>query len=87
MYKLLEKNQKFEWKDDMDEAFAELKEMLCNAPILAYPNVREPFILDCDASDEGIGAVLSQLGEEGKEGLVAYFAKSMSKAEKKYCVT
>ncbi|CAC5415225.1 unnamed protein product [Mytilus coruscus] len=45
------------------------------------------FILDTDASGTGSGAVLSQICDDGKEHVVAYYSKSFSKPEKNYCVT
>ena len=46
--------------------------MTCSPPILCYPNYSKPFLLDTDASDSGIGAVLSQLDDDGNEQVVAY---------------
>ena len=60
---------------------------MCETPILTYPNFSKPFLLDTDASNYGIGAVLSQLDDDGREQVVAYASRSLSKAERKYCVT
>ncbi|GBN68513.1 Retrovirus-related Pol polyprotein from transposon 297, partial [Araneus ventricosus] len=55
-------------------------------PLLTYPRTDKEFILDTDASNEGIGAVLSQkIGNE--ECVIAYFSKSLGKPERNYCVT
>ncbi|GBN30436.1 Retrovirus-related Pol polyprotein from transposon 297 [Araneus ventricosus] len=63
-----------------------LKQALTSAPILTYPRIDKDFILDTDASNEGIGAVLSQnIGNE--ERVIAYFSKSLGKPERNYCVT
>ena len=51
-----------------------------NAPILAFPRLDVPFILDTDACDSGLGAVLSQV-QDGKESVIAYAARVLSKAE------
>ena len=51
------------------------------------PNWTQPFIIDTDAGDAGIGAVLSQLDKEGNEHVVAYASRVLSKAECNYCVT
>ncbi|GBN76452.1 Retrovirus-related Pol polyprotein from transposon 297 [Araneus ventricosus] len=59
---------------------------LTSSPILTYPRTDKDFILDTDASNEGIGAVLSQnMGNE--ERVIAYFSKSLGKEERNYCVT
>ena len=47
----------------------------------------KPFLLDTDASDVGIGAVLSQIQDNGSEGVIAYASRSLSRQEQKYCVT
>ena len=54
--------------------------------VLTSPDRAKPFILDCDASDEGVGGVLSQ-DCAGAERVVAYFSKKFTQAEKNYCVT
>ena len=59
---------------------------MCSAPILAFPTKSDPFILDCDASNTGQGAVLSQI-QNGEDKMISYFSRCFSKAEKTYCVT
>ena len=53
---------------------------------MSFPNFDEPFILDTDASNTAIGAVLSQ-NIEGQEKVVAYASRALTKSERKYCVT
>ncbi|GJW00779.1 putative reverse transcriptase domain-containing protein [Tanacetum coccineum] len=55
-----EKNKKYEWGTEEDEAFQTLKQKLCSAPILALPEGAENFVVYCDASHKGYGAVLMQ---------------------------
>ena len=74
------------WSGIHEEAFNSLKLSLTTAPVLAYPNEKDQFILDTDASNFGIGAVLSQL-QNGVEHVIAYASKKLSKSEKRYCVT
>ena len=84
--RLTEKDQRFNWTSECSEAFGRLKHMLVTAPILAHPDFTKPFILDTDASNHAIGAVLSQkTGNE--ERLIAYASRTLSKSERKYCVT
>jgi hypothetical protein len=45
------------------------------------------FLLDTDASGFGLGAVLSQIGPDNKEHVIAYFSKALTKPERQYCVT
>ncbi|GFX18208.1 retrovirus-related Pol polyprotein from transposon 17.6 [Trichonephila clavipes] len=85
LHKLTEAKPKFIWTVDCNNAFNKLKDALTSAPILAYPEIGKQFILDTDASHESIGAVSSQ--EIGDDTLLAiYFSKSLSKAERNYCV-
>jgi len=51
----------FVWTQDAEEAFTKLKRMLTAAPVLGYPNEDGQFIIDSDASNHGLGAVLSQV--------------------------
>ncbi|GKB07452.1 putative reverse transcriptase domain-containing protein [Tanacetum coccineum] len=56
--KLTQKNVKFSWDEDEEEAFQLLKKKLCSTPILALPDGSEDFVVYCDASRQGLGAVL-----------------------------
>lgn len=86
LHKLTEKNVKFVWSDNCTQAFQKLKECLICAPVLAYPSLDHTFILDTDASNDSIGAVLSQV-IDGQERVIAYGSKALLKAERNYCVT
>ena len=86
LYKVTEKNQKFVWTDECQQAFNELKHALTSAPILSYPTREDLFILDTDASNSGKGAVLSQV-QNGVEKVICYFSKTFSRSERRYCVT
>jgi len=63
--------------DDCQTAFEELKERLQEPPILTLPNDEDLFILDTDAAENSIGAVLSQK-QEGVEKVVAYAGRTLS---------
>ncbi|XP_003369638.1 reverse transcriptase family protein [Trichinella spiralis] len=67
-------------------AFDQLRHMLCTAPVLTFPDFNVPFIVDVDTSAEGIGAVLSQLSHRN-ERVVAYASRTLTKFERRYCVT
>ena len=84
--KLTEKDQPFTWGSEQENAWLDLKQRLMSAPILAYPDPSTEFILDTDASGYGIGAVLVQV-QEGKERVIAYGSRSLTKEERRYCVT
>ena len=86
LHQLMEKNHKFLWTKECQEAFDELKGKLSSPPILAYPRPDGSYILDTDASDVGVGAVLSQV-QDGAERVVAYASRTLRRAERNYCVT
>ena len=86
LFRLTEKGREFIWTPECQEAFEMLKKHLATAPILAHPNFSLPFIVDTDASQQGLGAVLSQY-IEGQEKVIAYASRTLSKSERKYCVT
>lgn len=87
LHKICEKNSRFAWSSECQEAFAKLKEALISSPILAYPIPEGGrFILDTDASNIAVGAVLSQ-EQNGQECVIAYMSKAMNTHEQSYCVT
>ncbi|GFW99814.1 retrovirus-related Pol polyprotein from transposon 412 [Trichonephila clavipes] len=86
LHKLTESKQKFQWTKECEDSFLQLKEALTSSPILIYPQPDKPFILDTDASNKSVGAVLSQ-EIDGQERVVAYWSKCLSKPERNYCVT
>ncbi|GJZ41113.1 putative reverse transcriptase domain-containing protein [Tanacetum coccineum] len=57
---LTQKNKKYIWGEDQESAFQLLKQKLCEAPILALPEGNDDFVVYCDASHQGLGAVLMQ---------------------------
>ncbi|VDH95429.1 Hypothetical predicted protein [Mytilus galloprovincialis] len=86
LIKLTRKNQSFKWSDECEESFNKLKERLISAPILSFPKDEGLFILDTDASLNGVGAVLSQIQDE-KEKVISYASRTLSKSQRNYCVT
>nr|GFC40073.1 reverse transcriptase domain-containing protein [Tanacetum cinerariifolium] len=79
MTKLTHKKVKFEWGDKQEAAFQLLKQKLCSAPILALPEGSEDFIVCCDASNKGLGAVLMQ-----REKVISYASRQLKIHEKNY---
>jgi len=72
--------------EDQEIAFRTLKQKLMSGPILRYPNFSEEFILTCDSSNDGAGAVLSQ-DEVGKDFPIAFASHTFNKAERNYSTT
>ena len=86
LYRLTEKGRRWNWTHECGEAFVTLKCALISAPILAFPDFNHDFILDTDASTDGLGAVLSQQSVEG-EKVITYASRTLTKAERQYCTT
>ncbi|GJZ34612.1 putative reverse transcriptase domain-containing protein [Tanacetum coccineum] len=76
---LTQKNKKYEWGAEQEEAFQTLKDNLCNAPILSLPDGIEDFVVYCDASNQGLGCVLMQRGK-----VIAYASRQLKIHEKNY---
>ena len=72
------------WTVECEESFKKLKELCSNTPVLAYPNYKEKFKLYTDASESGLGAVLTQVQSDGKERPIAYASRTLSKSEWNY---
>ncbi|KAG1940729.1 interleukin-1 receptor accessory protein-like 1-A [Pimephales promelas] len=69
------------WDSACESAFQQLKRELLQAPILAYADFTQPFILYTDASNAGLGAVLAQR-QQGVERVIAYASRSLHPAER-----
>jgi len=82
----MKKGVRFEWNTECQQAFAELKKRLTTEPVLALPTDNGMYILDTDASDFGLGAVLSQQ-QNGEERVIAYTSRTMNRSELKYETT
>lgn len=76
---LTKKEKKFDWTDKCEQSFQELKRRLTSAPILVLPSDNEEFIVYCDASKIGLGAVLMQQGK-----VIAYASRQLKVHEKNY---
>ena len=81
---LLQKNTKFQWTDQCNNVFNNIKELLMNSPVLVSPDFQKQFKLAVDASDVGIGAILCQEGDDGIDRVVCFFSKKLNKFQKNY---
>ncbi|GFX37788.1 retrovirus-related Pol polyprotein from transposon 412 [Trichonephila clavipes] len=75
-----------DWNSSCQNAFEELKTRLSKNPVLYSPDFTKPFIIQCDASNLGIGVVLSQVCEN-EEHPIMFLSKKLSLAEQKYSIT
>ncbi|GKA44106.1 putative reverse transcriptase domain-containing protein, partial [Tanacetum coccineum] len=76
---LTQKNKKYIWGENQESAFQLLKQKLCEAPILALPEGNDDFVVYCDASHQGLGAVLMQ-----REKVIAYASRQLKPHEENY---
>ncbi|GJX05191.1 retrotransposon protein, putative, ty3-gypsy subclass [Tanacetum coccineum] len=76
---LTQKNKKYIWGKDQESAFQLLKQKLCEALILALPEGNDDFVVYCDASHQGLGAVLMQ-----REKVIAYASRQLKPNEENY---
>jgi hypothetical protein len=79
MTELLVKGNTSEWTPRRETSFQELKKRLTTALVLTMPDMEKPFSIYCDASDQGLGCVLTQDGH-----VVAYASRKLRKHEEKY---
>jgi len=82
----MKKDVEFKWTDECQRAMNELKDRMVSQPILALPSSEGRYLLDTDASDFGLGAVLSQ-EQDGCDRVIAYASRTLNKAERKYETT
>ena len=84
---LTKKDKRFKWNEEAQIAFETLKNAIISAPVLAPIQLGKVCIITTDASDVGVGGVLSQEGTDGVRRPVAYFGRKLNPAERRYSVT
>jgi transposase InsO family protein len=79
---LLKKDTPFVWGEKQQLAFDQIKQMVCNPPVLKYPDFSKPFVLWTDASDHAVGGILMQ-----GAGPIAFESRKLKDSEKNYSTT
>ena len=87
LHLLTRKGAEHQWSPACQIAFTALKQKLVEAPVLAYPSFDRDFVLETDASIEGIGAILSQMQDDHKNHPVTYTSRALSPQERNYGIT
>lgn len=87
MTKLTSLKHSFTWSPEANLAFQELRTRFTNAPILVHPDPEQQFVVEVDASESGVGAVLSQISsKDNKLHPCAFFSRRLSPAQQNYDV-
>uniref|UniRef100_A0A3P9M1D4 Gypsy retrotransposon integrase-like protein 1 n=1 Tax=Oryzias latipes TaxID=8090 RepID=A0A3P9M1D4_ORYLA len=85
LHALTSPRMQFQWTPAAEAAFRALKRRFTSAPLLTLPDPHRQFVVEVDASNEGIGAVLSQRSEQdGKMHPCAFLSRRLSSAERNY---
>ena len=84
LYSLLNKGQKWHWGPQQIEAFQTAQDALQADTLLVHYDPSKPLVLACDASQYGIGAVLSHSIDDSNDRPIAYVSRTLSPAEKHY---
>jgi hypothetical protein len=80
------KKQVIHWSATVEKALKQIKNALVSSPVLCSTNFKQPFIIQCDASDTGLGGVITQ-NIKGNERVIAYASRTLSGTERNYSVT
>ena len=82
LYALTREGIKFKWQEKKQQAFENLKQAMFSAPIFQHPNFNFPFIIETDASDKGLGAILIQR-LNNQTSIIQYVSRNLQPSERK----
>ena len=69
------------------KAIATMKDLITSPPVLGFPVIGKPFFITTDASAIGMGAILSQFDDDGREYVIEFASKKLNQVERNYCVS
>ena len=84
---LLTKDRQFEWTEAQERSFCDIRDQLCSAPTLGYPDRNKPLRIILDACATGLGYILVNVNPDGSETPLYYGGRSTTKAERNYSAT
>ena len=84
---LLAKDKAFEWTESQERSFCDIRNALCTAPVLGYPDRDKPIRIILDACATGLGYILTNVNEDGSETVLFYGGRSTNRAERNYSAT
>ncbi|UYV75399.1 K02A2.6-like [Cordylochernes scorpioides] len=85
LHRLLDSNSPLKWNKEHQRSFAEVKNLISSKSVLAHFNEDLPILVNCDASEYGVGAILSQI-DHGVERPVVFASRTLNKTERRYAV-
>ena len=80
----LPSKQTIGWKESHQKVLGELVEVLTSSKVMAFPDFDKSFIVHCDASQDGLGAILYQEQSNGDLSVIAYGSRTLTPAEQNY---
>jgi RNase H-like domain found in reverse transcriptase len=80
----MQKDKKFEWTMECQNAFDTMKKQFTEEPVLLMPDQSKPFQIESDTSKVATGAILTQLNSNRDQHPVAFMSKTFSETERKY---
>ena len=87
LFELLKDDVKWEWGAAQQSAFTELRDCMIKQPVLAIADPNKPYVMETDASDVGLGAILMQEDENKQLHPIAFASRSLNSAERNYSPT
>lgn len=87
LHEQIKTTSRIAWNDEATKAFHKLKEILTSEPVLTKPDFNKVFFVITDASIEGLGAILTQKDDEGREHPIIYSSRALQGSEKNYGVS
>lgn len=84
LHRLLRKGVVWDWSKGCEAVFCQIKELLIEAPMLEHFDLSKPIVVHCDASEYGVGVVLSHVLENGDEKPVTFASRTLTSAERNY---
>ena len=84
LYQLLKQHARWKWTSAERASFQKAKDLLLSSKVLVHYDPDQEIVLACDASENGIGAVLSHRQADGKDRPIGFVSRTLTDAEKKY---
>ena len=84
LHELLKESQRWQWSLDCEKSFKESKKRLMSAELLVHFDANKDIVINCDASQYGVGAVMSHIMEDKSESPITFAPRTLAPAENNY---